>query len=243
MNFLKLTIVTLFLFFFSCQTFKTTTLPLSKDFINKKKIGVVIKVDSLTFLTAGSTIPFMPVLGNASRLIKTGKKYKIPLKTLESRIKFKEIIQNEIISILKSKNKEFIFIQETPKDSIKLDSLYFFKKPKSLIKDSKQYAERDFTSFKTKYDIDEIFIVNADCGLILNYFGPTESERFGYAHIDTEIIDLNDNSLLQKENSEAFISPVDFEWEETPDLKSLENPILEAIEKLKVYLKNTFIHE
>lgn len=201
-----------------------STLPLNKQFYNTKKVGVIIEIDSISMARVGAQglldVAFTP-----------GNRFKAPLKKVESKLKLDETLKTEITNILNSKNKQFDFVIKDNKKSFKK-----FEKPNS----AKKYSKLDYRNLKSIYNIDEILHLKVKYGLLVSYYGFIEIGKQGYVNVGTEIIDLNDNSLLQQENMQT-VATIKGNWKEGEDHDNLRNSIQEAIHKsistLKAYYR------
>ncbi len=97
----------------------------------------------------------------------------------------------------------------------------------------------DYRGLMAKHDVDEILIVNARHGVLVSYFGVIEVEKQAYVEISTEIIDLNDNSLLQQQDLENP-STIKGHWKKGENYENLRRSIEEAISKSFRELRSKF---
>lgn len=199
-----------------------STLPINQQFYNSKKVGIILNVEPIGMSKAGSQ-------GLLDMALTPGHKYEEPLKSVESKIEFKQKLQNEISELLKNKGKNFEFINEN------LTSFKKFKKPNS----DKKYSKFDYRNLKTKNNLDEILVVNAKHGILVSYYGVIETGKEGYAQVSTEIIDLQDNSLLQQENLQNS-AKIKGNWKKGEDYENLRLSIEEAIKSSFLTLKTKF---
>ncbi len=153
------------------------------------------------------------------------------MKKVEPKLNLNEKLKTEITNILKSKNKQFQFIEET----IDYSKLTKFEKPNS----DKKYSKKDFRNFKTTNNVDEIMIIKVKYGILVSYYGMIELEKEGYINIGTQIIDLSDNSLLQQENFQS-IAQINGNWQKGIDFENLKNSIQKAINNSIITLKTKF---
>lgn len=221
MKLLKLTFALLLL---SIVTSCITTLPLNQEFYNTKKVGVILQVDSIGMAKAGGQ-------GLLDMALTPGNRFTEPLKKVEPKLKMNETIKGEIENILKSKNKTFEFITE----KFDYTALNKFEKPNS----DKKYSKKDFRNFKSTNNVDEIMFVKVKYGLLVSYYGMIELDKQGYVNIGTEIIDLEDNSLLQQENFQT-VAPMNGNWKKGDDFGNLTNSIQDAINNAITTLKTKF---
>jgi len=76
-------------------------------------------------------------------------------------------------------------------------------------------------------------------GILVSYYGMIELEKEGYIKIETEIVDLTDNSLLQQDNFQT-IAKINGNWKEGENYQNLKNAIQEAINNSIITLKSKF---
>lgn len=207
-------------------TFKNcfTAVPMNQQFYNTKKVGVIIQTDSIGIFKSGGQ-------GLLDIALTPGDRFREPLKSVEKQIMLNNILKNEVSSILQSKNKSFIIIDD------KLD-FQKFKKFESQDK-SKKYFKKDIRELKEKYNVDEILYLNAKHGLLVSYYGMVEIGKEGYADFQTYIFDLNDNSILLS-NSIAEKSSIDGNWKKGENFENLKNSINSSVKKALEKLKTKF---
>lgn len=200
-----------------------STIPLNQQFYNTKKVGVILQVDSIRVARAGSQ-------GLLDMAMTPGFRFMEPLKNVEQKLKLNEIMKNEISALLQSKNKTYELII----DSFDYQSLEKFDKPKS----KKKYCKKDFRKYKLSNQVDEIMYVKVNYGLLVSYYGFIETGKQGFTNIETEIVDLSDNSLLQREYVQ-MVANIKGHWKKGEEFENLKNAIQESIDtsisKLKSY--------
>ena len=201
-----------------------TTLPLNQQFYNSKKVGVVIQVDSIGMAKAGGQ-------GLLDMALTPGNRFTEPLKKIEPNFNLNETLKTTITEILNSKNKQFQFITE----KVDYKSLNKFEKPNS----NKKYSKKDFRNLKTSNNVDEIMFVKVKYGILVSYYGMIELDKNGYINIDTEVVDLSDNSLLQQEMFQTT-AKMNGNWKKGEDFGNLKNSIQDAINASIVTFKSKF---
>lgn len=211
----------LILFLGSCAS----TLPLNQQFYNAKKVGVIIQVDSIGMARAGSQ-------GLLDMALTPGNRYKEPLQAIAHKLNPASLLDTEISSILKSKNKDFIII---PGNVIN-QHLVKFDAPESS---EKKYYKRDLMGIKAQYNVDEVLYVKAKYGVLVSYYSMVETGRQGYMNLTTHVVDLTDNSLLLQDNFNT-VANIQGKWNEEPEYNNLTNAIQDAIYKSVVILKRKF---
>ena len=198
-----------------------TTLPLNQQFYNSKKVGVIVQVDSIGMAKAGSQ-------GLLDMAFTSGNRFMEPLQKIEPKLNMNEIIKSEISKMLNVKNKQFQFITE----KVDYKTLIDFDKPNS----DKKYCDKDFRNLKKTNEVEEILYVRIRYGILVSYYGVIETGKQGYVNIATEIIDLTDNSLLQKEILQS-VAEIKGNWKKGEDFenlkKSIENARFNSINLLK----------
>lgn len=221
MKLLKLTCGILFLLTVaSC----VTTLPLNQQFYNNKKVGIIVQVDSISMAKAGGQ-------GLLDMALTPGNRFTEPLKKIEPKFNLEENLKSEISSILNLKNKQFHFITE----KVNYETLSKFEKPNS----EKKYSKKDFRNLKTVSNVEEILFVKVKFGILVSYYGAIELDKQGYVNIGTELVNLDDNSLLQQENFQTVVK-VQGNWKKGEDFGNLTNSIQEAINNSLNTLKTKF---
>jgi len=201
-----------------------STVPLNQNFYSSKKVGVILEVDSIGMAKAGSQ-------GLLDMAFTPGNRFRDPLKNIEPKLNVNETIKAEITSILNAKNKQFHFITE----KIDIRNLTKFDKPNS----DKKYSKKDFRNLKTANSVDEIIVVKVKYGLLVSYYGVIETGKQGYINIGSEIIDLDDNSLLQQDNIQT-VANIKGNWKKGDDFENLKNAIQDAINLSMVSFKGKF---
>lgn len=201
-----------------------STVAINQQFYNSKKVGVIVQVDSISMAKAGGQ-------GLLDMALTSGNRFTEPLKSVEPKFNVQENIKNEIAAILKSKNKQFEFLD------LKLNykGLDKFEKPNSDTK----YSKKDFRNLKTTTNVDEILYLNVKYGLLVSYSGMIEISKQGYVLISSELVDLNDNSLLQQETFQS-VANIKGNWKKGDDYENLSNSIQEAIDNVVLSLKTKF---
>jgi hypothetical protein len=221
MKLLKFTFGILFLL---TVTSCVTTLPLNQEFYNTKKVGIILQVDSIGMARAGGQ-------GILDMALTPGNRFTEPLKKVEPKFNLNEILKSEITNILNTKNKQFQFIEQ----KIDFQNLTKFEKPNS----EKKYSKKDFRNLKVSNNVDEILFVNVKYGILVSYSGFIEVDKNGYVNITTEVIDLNDNSLMQQENFQT-VAKMNGNWKKGEDFENLTNSIQNAINSSITTLKTKF---
>lgn len=202
-----------------------TTMPINQNFYNQKKVGVVIQIDKITMSKVGSQ-------GLLDMALTSGNRFKEPLEKIESKLNLSESLHAEVASILKNKNKEFIFIDE----NIEIDKLPKFVKNTNS---NQKFAKVDYRKLKSAYNVDEILIIKSRYGLLVSYYGFIELDKQGYVALSTEIVDLNDNSLLQQDQVQKA-SSIKGKWKEGEEYENLKNAIQDAINQSVEILGSKF---
>lgn len=221
MKLLKLTFAALFLL---TLTSCFTTLPLNQQFYNTKKVGLIIQVDSIGMAKAGGQ-------GLLDMALTPGNRFTEPLKKIEPKFNLQEKMNAEISAILNAKNKQFQFITE----KVNYVSLQQFDKPNG----DKKYSKKDFRNFRTGSNVDEVLYVKVKYGILVSYYGVIELDKQGYVNIETELVDLMDNSLLQQENFQT-VAVMKGNWKKGDDYGNLTNSIQDAINNSLITLKSKF---
>jgi len=139
-----------------------------------------------------------------------------PLKIINNRIDLKPQIENFYSEYFKSKNKKTEFLK------INFD----------ISKNEKNYK-----SLKDK-GINQVIIVKVKYGLLLSYYNLLEIAKNGYCEINSEILDLNNNSVIYKNTSKS-IKKIKGNWKKSEYIE-LTKSISLAIESAIKSEKNKF---
>jgi len=189
--------------------------PMSADYFqSEKKVGIIQVTNDINIFKEGSQ-------GLLDMALTPGNKYKEPLdivdKEINPEIKISELYQE----IFNTNNKSLKIIDAT----IDFDNLEKFQKPES----EKDFYKFDLRDLKTKYNIDELLLVYVNYGLLISYYGFIETGRLGYCQISSEIINLDDNSLIYK-NQSISRETMKGKWNTPPQYENLTNTIKKAID-------------
>lgn len=186
-----------------------------QSFINDKKVGVVVVVDSITVAKAGGQ-------GILDIVLTPGNRFKEPLKKVEPRIKVTEKMEAEIEAILKFYKKPYQLISE----NLNLENLEPFDEKQP----GKVYANKDYRKFKSTHQIDELMIISVSFGMIVSYYGMIEIGKDGFAYVWIDTFDLEDNSIIQKEKYSTY-SRIKGNWKGGDDYEKLVDAIQDAVDK------------
>lgn len=212
MRFIKLiAVVIVVLTLWSCAA----AVPLDRHFYSRKKVGVIIQVDSIRMSKQGSQ-------GLLDIALTPGNRFRETLKTIEPQMKVEERIKSEMTRILNSKSKEFVFID----DEFDYEKLGKFIRPKS----PREYSKKDYRPLKSKYNVDELIYIKANYGLLVIYSGMIEAGKEGYVRIFSEIVNLEDNMLLHDEFINQSVD-IKGNWKEGEDFSNLKTAINAALDK------------
>jgi hypothetical protein len=200
-----------------------TTIPISQEFYKGTKVGILIQMDDSPKVIKATTS------GTTEIITDTNNKYYVGVSNIKSNFTFKESLIKEISSTLNSKNKRFEIISENFNDA----SLSKFEAPNLEI----EYPELDFRFMKEKYNVDEILFIKVhNYGLLLVYSGVLLATKKGHTIIDTQIIDLKDNSLLQQKRFETN-TKIKGDWRGDGDYKNLQTAIQKTIDNSILKIK------
>ena len=212
MRLLKLTFALLVLLtIYSCAT----AVPLDRHFYSRKKVGVIIQVDSIRMTKEGGQ-------GLLDIAITPGNRFYSTLKAIEPQMEIEKRLKDEMTKILNSKSKEFVYIDK----DFDYEKLPKFVSPKS----PKEFSKKDFKSLVAKYNVDEIIYVRTHYGLLVSYYSMIEIGKEGYVNITSQIINLEDNSLMHQE---TVFERTDIKgnWKEGDDYSNLKTAINAALDK------------
>lgn len=196
---------------FNCAT----KVPLAESFYNDKTVGVYVVSDSINRFKSGSQ-------GLLDMAISSGAKYKEPLQYIGSQIDAKSLFVSAAQSTLSEKSKSYIIID----DKIDFEGFSKFEKPDS--KDKTKYSSKNLTALKNKYNVDQLMIVHIKYGLTIGYYSMVETGKGGSAYISVEVIDLNTNELLYKDNITTFENFTG-QWKNPPYYPELKENIEKAL--------------
>jgi hypothetical protein len=220
---MKVLKISLFILLVTITVSCVSTVPLNQQFYSTKKVGVIYKVKPIGMSKAGGQ-------GLLDMALTPGDRFTEALKSVEPQLKYGETVKTEISNILTSKNKTFVVI-----DGVDQEALVKFQKPGS----EKKYANKDYRDFKKSHNVDEILLVDLTHGLLVSYYGLIELDKQGHSTISTEIIDLDDNSLLQREFIESA-GALKGNWKKGENFENLKEGIQTAITKTIETLRTKF---
>ena len=147
-------------------------------------------------------------------------KYDKQLQAVDTRLdpenKFKRMYSN----LFESKGKSYTLVD----DQFDEDQFREFTAPDK----DKKYYKSDIRSLKDKYNVDELMIVTVDYGLNQNYTGVFEAGKGGYSHVVSNIINMDDNSIIYKGETWG-VGKLNSKWDTPPDYQYLKEAIDAAI--------------
>lgn len=179
-----------------------------------KTIGLVYSSEEVQFDKAAFQ-------GLAEALLSQGLKYEPALTFLNTKIKPDAKIKDYYKDIFASKGirlveMDFIFDE---------DVLTVFEKPENS---RKKYYEYDLR-FLQSQEVDQVLFVHATYGISVSYFSLVETSRLGFCKLESEIVNLSDNSIVYKDYSDVK-ERIRGKWNTPPEYKNIENSINMAIE-------------
>lgn len=201
-----------------------TTLPVNTQFYSAKKVGVIITIDSIGIAKAGGQ-------GLLDMALTPGNRFHEPLKAVEPQLNCKEVLKIELQKVMNAKNKPSEFLELT----MNVNALGKFETKEK----SKKYATIDYRKLKDTYQVDEILHVKVKYGLLVSYYGVIETGKEGFCEINSSIIDLEDNSLLQLETLKS-INPINGNWKKGDNYANLKFAIQNSINGGALLLKQKF---
>lgn len=198
------------LFFTGCAS----SIPMNQNFYKSTKVGIILQVDSIGLYRAGAQ-------GLLDMALTMGNKYRQPLKNVEAVVNPTEKLKFEIAKVLQAKNKQYDFIEEN------ID----FNKIKKFEKTGEgKFYNKDIREFKSKYNVDEVMIIQVNYGLLVSYYSMIEIGWQGQAVISNSVVDLNNNALLFQDRVSA-LEKLKGKWNTPPSYQNLITAIKDAINK------------
>ena len=201
-----------------------TTIPLNAQFYSTKKVGVIITIDSIGIAKAGGQ-------GLLDMALTPGNRFYEPLKAVEPQLNCKKVLKIELQKVMNAKNKPTEFLELT----MNVNALGKFETKDK----SKKYAAIDYRKLKDTYQVDEILHLKVKYGLLVSYYGVIETGKEGFCEINSSIINLEDNSLLQKETLKS-INPINGNWKKGDNYANLKFAIQNSINGGALLLKEKF---
>ena len=192
-----------------------TTIPLIKSYYNEEsRLGILYVINELGMAKEGSQ-------GLLDMALTPGAKYKKPLEKIEKSINTSEKVRKLYTDIFTEKGKIIIELDDIPiKDYSK------FIKPNNT--GGKKYHKYDLRKIKDDYEVDELLIIDVNFGILVSYYGFIELDKNGYCNIKSELVNLQDNSYLYKNNS-LTRNDIDGGWNNPPEYESLSKSINESV--------------
>ena len=194
--------------------------PLPNNYFNNKKtVGIIYIIDPIRFFKTGEQGNFDEILTPGTRFIEAlniiNKKKIIP--TSE--------IKNLYEGLLNSKGKSYIELDYN-QFANKIEK---FEKPSSAEKKYYQYDLRPLKSqFINDHEIDEVLIISVKNDLVVYYDGVMVFKKWVRCDIESEIVDLNDNSIMYYGYAVSLKS-LKGKWETPPEYENLSNSFKSAI--------------
>lgn len=186
-------------------------------FTTPSKVGLYVKVSLQNSKTAGSGGLLGAVISSAG----SSGKYDEPLRVLDPQLnplgRFEEFYK----ATYSAKGKTVMTVRENL-DSVELKE---FEDPSAA---GKKYYKKDLRFLKENLNIDEILIVFVEYGIRGIYSYGIETNRVGEATVQTQVINLSDNSYIMKESSRAY-EDVAGKWNTPPGYESVKNSLQTAI--------------
>lgn len=173
-------------FVFAALTLLTSCLPkvaLAPEYWNQpSKVGILVNSGAPAKYKEGSQ-------GLLDMAVTSGDKYQEGLNAIGEQIKPKDELISLYSEILKSKGKEVVIIDEAfdPKTAPK------FEGTKA---EGKKYSRYDFSSYKNKYNVDELLVTDVNYGFMISYYGMIETGKMAHVLLNTSLINLTDQSLI-----------------------------------------------
>lgn len=199
--------------------------PEKKTFFNyQSKVGLVLIVDSIQYIKTkhtpvGMSFGIIPVTVSSKKK-KPSSKYSHALKTVAAKVDPTQAIKDLYLNMYPLKQKTISLLE------ISIDS--GATKFKGVKVEGKQYYKNDVRSLKDKLQIPEILVVHVQYGLISGYSLGIELYRNCFAIIETQLINLRNNQIIFKENTDRAINVN--AWNTPPNYDNLKNTISKAIE-------------
>ncbi|MFL0102041.1 hypothetical protein [Tenacibaculum maritimum] len=187
----------------------------SNYYSNQKKVGVIYLIDSIGVYKQGAQ-------GLLDMALTAGKRFKEPLSIVDKKINPNNDIKDLYRQLFKTKGKPLNEIDF----KYSIEKLTKFEKPSSS---KKKYHKYDLRFLKNK-GIEELLIVDVQYGLLVSYYGMIETGKMGNCRIDSEIIDLSDNSIVFKDFTNS-VEKIKGKWKTPPEYENLANSISGAITK------------
>ncbi len=205
-----ITTITLGLLMSSCVQRMT----LQKSYYtNAKTVGAIYIIPPISVYKNGQQ-------GLLDMAVTKGKKYKEPLEFIDKKLNLEKGVKLSYSNFFENQKKPLKLFDYIYDETI----LKKFQKPKSS---KKKYYKYDVRHFKQK-GIDELLLIKVKYGLLITYYGMIEANRYGHCQVDSYIIDLNDNSLIYREQTKVQI-PLKGKWNDPPYYKKLESVVSMAI--------------
>jgi len=195
----------------------------SRYFHTPSKVGLVI-IPQIGYYGRNGASGLGLVGGLISATTKpSGGKYQAALDAVEPIINPELKVQEFYKELLSGFGKSVTVIT----DKIDFATLADFKGVKEK---GKKYFEKDVSVLKEKYQVDELLIVNVYYGVRSIYsYGVVEQNRRGVMLLQTDIISLQDNSIVVNDGS-AYWAKIDGKWDTPPNYENLKKSIQSAVD-------------
>lgn len=222
MKFLKFSFIALlFVLLNSC----VSSIPVNNNFYsNGNKMGIIVYIEYIALTQVGSR-------GLLDLALTPGNRFKAPLDSIAPSFDFRDRIKSEVAVLMEKRGKNFEFLP----DDIDLKTVERYKAPE---KSKLKYSKMDLRSFKEKYGVKEIMIVDVKYGLAVGYYGMIETGKDGFSMIYTEFVNLDNNSLLGR-NTFQSMGKMKGNWKKD-DYINLKKAINDAMNESIRFMKVTY---
>ena len=193
--------------------------PLANNYFNNQKtLGVIYFIEPIDVFKDGEQ-------GYIENVLTPGNKFIEPLKIIDKKINPRGEIKNLYKQLLNTKGKSYVELEFE-------QYLNKFEKFEKLSSTKREYYQYDLRTLKSHFinghEIDEVLIVSVKYGLWVYYDGLIVFKKMGECIIESEMIDLNDNSIIYHGYSVSLKS-IKGRWDTPPEYENLSYSIKSAI--------------
>ena len=188
-------------------------------FNNQKTLGIIYLIEPIDVFEEGQKGIIV------DNFIVVDHNFIEPLEIIDKKINPIGEIKELFKGLLNTKGKSYVEL-EYEQYANKFEK---FEKPSSAKREYYQYDLRTLKSqFINDHEIDEVLIVSVKYGLWVNYDALIIFDKMGRCIIESEIVDLNDNSIIYHGYSVSLKS-IKGRWDTPPEYENLSYSIKSAI--------------
>ncbi len=209
-------------------------LPLKPEyFASGKRLGLLILTDKIQYTGDGEGLGAV-LTSDVTNKVGLGSKFRTALNKIGPDVNPSDTIKDFYLQFFTSKGMNIIPIDE--KIDYSLQTLNDYG-PASK---NKIFFKKDLRFLKDKYPINEVLLVRVSYGAVRKYYSRGEVFRSAMTGLFPVIVNLNDNSIVYKNENTGYNSIPQGNFETEKGLSSLANSVKVSTDSA-IYLENEYI--